>query len=251
MIRELEGQTALVTGAGRGIGRAIALALADGGADVACLARTAAEVEQTAAEIRGRGRRALALQVDVASVPALREAVARTEGELGPIGILVHAAGTRVPAPALEITESDWDLVLDVNLKSAFFLSQAAARAMAGRKYGRIIYVGSMLGSVGISHLASYGASKSGLIGLTRHLAVEWARYGITVNAVAPGYVETAFNREAFADERFRQRVLERTPLRRLGEPEEVAAAVRYLASPAAAYVTGHVLTIDGGWTAQ
>lgn len=251
MSRALAGQAVLVTGAGRGLGRAVALALAEEGGSVACVARTQSEVEATAEEVRRRGGRALALSVDVALVPALEEAVARTEAELGPLGVLVHAAGTTVRSRALAVTEGEWDQVLNVNLKSGFFLTQAAAKRMAERGYGRIIYIASMLGLVGIGNLAPYGASKSGLVGLTRHLAVEWARHNITVNAVAPGYVETALNREALADEGFRRRVLERTPLRRLGEPEEVAEAVRYLASPRAGFITGQVLTVDGGWTAQ
>lgn len=247
----LTGQVALVTGAGRGLGRAVALALAAAGADVACLARSQDEVAETATAVAARGRRALALALDVTQTADLEAAVARTEAELGPLTILVQGAGTTAEAPALEVTEADWDRVLAVNLKAPFFLAQAAARRMAGRGYGRIIQIASVLGLVGAGYVAPYAASKGGLVNLTRALALEWARYGITVNAVAPGYVETALNRAALANPQFRQRVLDRTPLRRLGTPDEVAAAVLYLAAPAAGFVTGHVLAVDGGWLAQ
>lgn len=251
MTFDLSGQTALVTGAGRGLGRAVAMALAEAGARVAILARTEAEVESAAAEAAARGGQALGLTADVSRVGDLELAVARTEAELGPLSVLVHGAGTSTVGEALGVTEAEWDEVLGVNLKAAFFLAQAAARRMAPRGYGRIIQIASILGLVGAGNVAPYCASKGGLVNLTRALALEWARYGITVNAVAPGYVETAMNRDALADPHFRQHVLDRTPLRRLGQPEEVAAAALYLASREAGFVTGHVLTVDGGWVAQ
>lgn len=251
MTFDLSGQTALVTGAGRGLGRAIALALAEAGAHVAFLSRTAEEVESAAAEVAAQGGHALGLAADVSRVDDLELAVARTEAELGPLSILVHAAGTTTVGEAMALTEAEWDLVMGVNLKAGFFLAQAAARRMAPRGYGRIIQIASILGLVGIGNVAPYCASKGGLVNLTRALALEWARYGITVNAVAPGYVETAMNRDALADPQFRQHILDRTPLRRLGQPEEVAAAALYLASREAGFVTGHVLTVDGGWVAQ
>lgn len=168
----------------------------------------------------------------------------------GRLDIFVHCAGTTCTRPALDVTREQWDQLLSLNLTAAFFWAQAAARPMAEQKQGRIISVASVLGETGAALLAPYCASKGGLIALTKSLAVEWARLGITVNAVAPGYVRTAMNADALDDERVLKHVLNRTPLRRLGTAEEVADSVVFLASDASAYITGHLLAVDGGWLA-
>jgi 2-deoxy-D-gluconate 3-dehydrogenase len=176
--------------------------------------------------------------------------VEEAEEGLGPLHILVNNAGINLPRPALEVTEEEWDLVLDTNLKGLFFAAQAAGRRMVERRYGRIVNMASQMGFVGFYFRAAYCASKAGVVNLTRVLAVEWAPYGVTVNAVAPTFVETPMTRGMLEDPWFREEVLRRIPLGRLADPQDVVDAVRYLASDAAAMVTGHTLLVDGGWVA-
>lgn len=248
---DLTGRKALVIGGSRGIGAAIAVALAGAGADVAITSRTVQAGGPVEQAITAMGRRALSVACDVTRPADLEELVATVYRELGGLDVLVHSAGTSPTRPALEITEEDWDTVLDLNLRSAFFAARAAARRMKEAGGGSIIFVSSIMGLVAESQVAPYVASKSGLNGLTRALALEWARLGINVNALAPGYILTALNQELFANPKVLQRAIDRTPQRRLGEPEDVCGAALLLAGPAGRYITGQVLVIDGGWTIQ
>ena len=249
----VDGKTALVTGTGSGLGRAIAVALAEAGADVALteLPGREAAAEETAREVRAHGRRAAVLPLDVTKLPMIPETIDRALAELGRIDILVNNAGLNVPRLAVDVTEEDWDRVLDVDLKGVFFTTQAVAKkAMIPRGGGKIVNIASIMGVVGYSYRAAYCSAKAGLVNLTRVLAFEWAKHGITANAVAPTFVETPLTRPMFEDAAFKEDVLRRIPLGRLGTPEDIAGAVIYLASPAADLVTGHTLLVDGGWTA-
>lgn len=247
---DLTGKAALVTGASRGLGRAVALALADAGADVAVAARDEAALHELAAEIRERGRRALSIPADLTRLPEIEAMVSKVTSGLGALDILVNNAGLNVPQMAFDVTEDAWDRVMTLNTKSLFFCCQAAGRVMRENGGGRIINMASQMGLVGFYKRAAYCASKHAVLGITKVLAVEWAPYGITVNAVAPTFIETPLTAPMLADPDFRREVLSRIPLGRLGTQDEVAAAVLYLASPAAGLVTGHTLAADGGWTA-
>lgn len=246
----LEDKRALVTGASRGLGEAIAVGLAEAGAHVAVAGRSRSDLERVAGRIRDLGRRSVVVQADVTRVQDVQRMVEEAEERLGPLHILVNNAGINLPRPALEVTEEEWDLVLDTNLKGLFFAAQAAGRRMVERRYGRIVNMASQMGFVGFYFRAAYCASKAGVVNLTRVLAVEWAPYGVTVNAVAPTFVETPMTRGMLEDPWFREEVLRRIPMGRLADPQDVVDAVRYLASDAAAMVTGHTLLVDGGWVA-
>jgi reactive intermediate/imine deaminase len=245
----LDGKCALVVGASRGIGRAIALALAGAGADVAVAARSVAAIETVAGAIRDLGRRSFALELDVTQFPAISPAVDQAHRALGRIDVLVNAAGRTIPQPALELTHEDWDRILDVNLKGAFFISQVVARHMKQQGAGRIINIASSTSHGAISGLAPYGASKAGISGLTRHLAVEWAPYGITVNAVAPGWTRTAFTERRFSDTAWFNATVKRIPLGRVAEPEDLGGVAVFLASDDSAYLTGQTIYVEGGLT--
>jgi 2-dehydro-3-deoxy-D-gluconate 5-dehydrogenase len=247
----LDGKVALVTGAGRGLGQAMALALAEAGADVAGLYHS--NYVETRAQVEALGRRFLPLQCDLgrATVADLREAVGRVVRELGRLDILVNNAGTTRRAPALEFQEEDWDLVLQVNLKAVFFLSQAAARVMVEQGGGKIVNIASMLSFQGGILIPPYTASKSGVAGLTRALANEWAAKGVNVNAIAPGYMATDVNAPLRADPVRNPAILARIPAGDWGEPADLQGAVVYLASDASRYVHGSLLAVDGGWLAR
>jgi 2-deoxy-D-gluconate 3-dehydrogenase len=246
----LDGQVALVTGANTGLGQAIALALAGAGADIVAVGRSSAR--ETAAEVIARGRRFHEITADLGSTAPIAGVIAETLQRFGRLDILVNNAGVIRRADALEFTEADWDAVLDVNLKSVFFLAQAAAREMIGSgRGGRIINIASMLSFQGGVRVASYTASKSGVAGLTRLLANEWAARGVNVNAIAPGYFATN-NTEALRRDETRNRdILARIPAGRWGEPADLGGAAVFLASRAAAYVHGAILPVDGGWLAR
>ncbi len=248
---DVRGQIALVTGAARGIGRACALALAQAGADVALGLRDARTGGDLAREIEGLGRRALPLQMDMTRLVEVRQAIDAAAAHFGRLDILVNNAGLAPENPAEDVREEDFDLTLAVNLKGTFFASQAAGRVMIGQKYGRIVNLGSQAGFVALPTESVYCMTKAAISHLTKCLAVEWARHNITVNAVAPTFIRTPGTAECLANDAFRADVLSRIPLGRIGEPMEVAAAVVYLASPAASLVTGTTLLIDGGWTAR
>ena len=241
-----ENQVAVVTGAGRGIGHAIAVRLAKEGASVASVSRTQANAEKTASEINGlRADTAKAYAVDVADQAAVQKAAAEIFETFGRVDILVNNAGVTRDGLSMRMSMDDWDTVLNTNLKGAFNFTQAVMRPMIKQRSGRIINISSIAGLTGNAGQANYAASKAGLIGLTKTLARELASRGITVNAVAPGLIETDMT--TVLSEEIRQSILQKVPLGKLGEPEDIAGAVAYLASPEAKYITGQVLTVDGG----
>jgi len=245
----LEGRTAFVTGASRGIGRSIALALGKAGAAVACAARSLDQVESAAAEIESAGGRARALRLDVTQGAQVLGAVRDAESALGPIDILVNDAGITLEKKTVDVTDEDWDAVLATNLTAMFRCARAVAPGMIARGRGKIINVGSMYGRLGVPRYAAYCASKAAVDGLTRSLAAEWARHGIQVNCLAPGYMNTDIPRAAMGDPETRERFLSKVPARRLGEPAEAAALAVYLASPASDFMTGQTVYLDGGQT--
>jgi 2-deoxy-D-gluconate 3-dehydrogenase len=245
----LAGRVALVTGAGRGLGVAIAVALAEAGAAVACAARSREAGDATTQGIRERGGKAATVALDVTRPEQVTAAVAETELALGPVDVLVNNAGVTLDKPTVEVTDAEWDDLLATNLTSMFRLARAVAPGMIARGRGKIVNVGSMYGVLGVARYAAYCASKAGVDGLTRSLAVEWARHGIQVNCVAPGYMDTDIPRAALADPRTRDRFLGKIPARRVGEPREMGPLVVYLASPASNYMTGQTLYLDGGQT--
>jgi len=248
----VDGRVALVTGAGSGLGRSIALALAQAGANlvVTDLPGRMENERQTGKGIRELGRKGLAVSLNVTSLKSIERMVEKATERFGRIDILVNNAGINISKPALEVTEQDWDRVLDVNLKGVFFCSQAVARGMIRRKSGKIVNIASQNGVIGYYNRAAYCSSKAGVVNLTRVLAIEWAEQNINVNAVGPTFVRTPLTEKLFQDESFNREVLSRIPLGRLGRPEDVAGAVVFLSSPAADLITGHTLLVDGGWTA-
>jgi NAD(P)-dependent dehydrogenase (short-subunit alcohol dehydrogenase family) len=248
---DLQGQVALVTGAARGIGHACALALAHAGADIAVGLRDIQTGGELVREIEAMGRRALPLQMDVTRLDEIQQAVAAAVAHFGRLDILVNNAGLGPSNLAENVREEDFDLTLAVNLKGTFFTSRAAGRVMIEQKYGRIINLGSQAGLVALPTESIYCMTKAAISHLTKCLAVEWGQYNITVNAVAPTFINTPGTAEALEDDAFRADVLSRIALGRIGEPMEVASAVVFLASPAASLITGDTLLIDGGWTAR
>ncbi len=248
----LTGQTALVTGAARGLGRAIALALANAGADVALGLREAGTADDLQAEIESLGRRSLAVPMNVRHLGQIGPAVDAVVDHFGRLDILVNNAGLGPSNDAEKVTEADYDLTMDVNVKGLFFASQAAGRVMIRQGSGRIVNLSSQAGFVALPTESIYCASKAAVAHLTKCLAVEWGRHGITVNAVAPTFIRTDGTAEALADPAFEADVRERIAgLHRIGEPMDVAGGVVFLASPAAGLITGTTLLIDGGWTAR
>jgi NAD(P)-dependent dehydrogenase (short-subunit alcohol dehydrogenase family) len=249
---DLTGQVALVTGAARGLGRAISLALADAGANIALGLRDVNTGSELAREIRAMGRQALPLQMDMLQLDQISQAVDDSVTHFGRLDILVNNAGIAPGHPAENVREEDFDLTLNVNLKGTFFASQAAGRVMIRQNGGRIINMSSQAGFVALPTESVYCMTKAGIAHLTKCLAVEWGKYNITVNAVAPTFIFTPGTEEALADSAFRADVIDRiAALHRIGEPMDVAGAVVFLASPAASLITGHTVLIDGGWTAR
>jgi NAD(P)-dependent dehydrogenase (short-subunit alcohol dehydrogenase family) len=249
---DLSGQIALVTGAARGLGRAISLALADAGADVALGLRDVGSGADLAREIEALGRRAVPLQMDVTDLTQVFSAVDETVARLGRLDILVNNAGLAPENIAEQVREEDFDLTLAVNLKGTFFASQAAGRVMIRNRHGRIVNLSSQAGFVALPTESVYCMTKAAISHLTKCLAVEWGKHNITVNAVAPTFIHTPGTEEVLNDPDFRADVIDRiAALHRIGEPMEVAGAVVFLASPAASLVTGETILIDGGWTAR
>jgi NAD(P)-dependent dehydrogenase (short-subunit alcohol dehydrogenase family) len=249
---DLSGQVALVTGAARGLGRAISLALAQAGADVALGLRDVNSHGGLAAEIEALGRRALPLQMNMTRLDEIHNAVETTVAQFGCLDVLVNNAGVAPGNLAENVSEEDFDLTLAINLKGTFFASQAAARVMIPRKRGCMINMSSQAGFAALPSESVYCMTKAGIAHLTKCLAVEWGRHGIRVNAVAPTFIHTPGTEQALSDPQFRDDVIERiAALHRIGEPMEVAGAVVFLASSAASLITGHTMLIDGGWTAR
>ncbi len=242
---QLANQIAVVTGAGRGIGRAIALKFAAEGADIVCASRTAENSEKVAGEIRALGRRAWACAVDVADSKAVAEAGEKIVAQTGRVDVLVNNAGVTRDGLLMRMSEEDWDPVLDTNLKGAFLFTRAFARTFLRQRSGRIINVASVLGLIGNAGQCNYASSKAALIGFTKSVARELASRGITVNALAPGFIETDMT--AVIGEEMRKELLRKIPLNCFGQPEDIAHAALYLAGPAARYITGQVLIVDGG----
>ena len=243
---DLSGRAAIVTGANTGIGRAIAVALAEAGANVALAGRSRAD--ETAEQIRALGRGAVPIEADLATTEPVQQVVDQTLAAFGRLDILVNNAGIIRRAEAAEFSEADWDAVIDTNLKSLFFLCQAAGRHMLDMGGGKIVNIASLLSFQGGIRVPSYAAAKSGVAGLTKALANEWAGRGVNVNAIAPGYIATNNTAALQADETRNRQILERIPAGRWGDPKDIAGAAVFLASPAADYVNGHVLAVDGGW---
>jgi NAD(P)-dependent dehydrogenase (short-subunit alcohol dehydrogenase family) len=249
---DLQDKIALVTGAARGLGRAISLALAEAGADVAIGLRDLASDSGLAAEITARGRKVLPLQMEMTSTQQISHAVDEAVKYFGRLDILVNNAGIAPDNLAENYTEADFDQTVAINLKGTFFASQAAARVMIPQKSGCIINMSSQAAFAALPTESVYCMTKAGIVHLTKCLAVEWGKYNINVNAVAPTFIHTPGTEPALADPAFRADVIERiAALHRIGEPMEVAGAVVFLASPAASLITGHTLVIDGGWTAR
>ncbi len=246
---DLQGKYALVTGANTGIGQAIAVALANAGADVAVVGRS--ESPETLALIKATGRRGLDIRADLSSIAPVERVTSEALTAFGRIDILVNNAGIIRRADLLEFAETDWDAVIDTNLKALFFLSQSIARIMVAQGSGKIINIASLLAFQGGVRVPSYAASKSGVAGVTKAMANELANKGVQVNAIAPGYIATN-NTAALQDDEARSRqILERIPAGRWGRPDDIAGAAIFLASPASDYVSGHVLAVDGGWLAR
>ena len=241
----LENQTAVVTGAGRGIGRAIALAFAGAGADVVCVSRTEANSQSAADEVAALGRKSWAVAVDVGDTAAVEAAVAKILEDTGGINILVNNAGVTRDGLLMRMSEADWDTVLDTNLKGAFTLTKTFARSLRKADRARVINIASVVGLIGNAGQVNYAASKAGLIGFTKSCAKELAKSGVTVNAIAPGFIATDMTDEL--SDKVKDAIKAKIPMGDLGAVEDIAGAALYLASPAARYVTGQVLTVDGG----
>jgi NAD(P)-dependent dehydrogenase (short-subunit alcohol dehydrogenase family) len=244
---DLSGRVALVTGAGRGIGEACALGLAEAGADVVLVSRSREELARVAERAEALGRLARVAPCDVTSAEEVRAVAA----EAGRVDILVNSAGTNIPEPFLDVSERSFDTLIAVNVKGTFLMSQAIGRSMAERGEGSIVNISSQMGHVGGPNRTAYCASKHGVEGLTKAIALELAPQGVRVNAVAPTYIETPMTRGFLADPQFHADTISRIPLGRVGHVDDVVGAVLYLASPAAALVTGASLLVDGGYTAQ
>jgi 3-oxoacyl-[acyl-carrier protein] reductase len=241
----LEGQVAVVTGAGRGIGRAIALKLAEAGADVACVSRTEANSNKVADEVRGLGRKAWAYAVDVADADAVKSMCEALVKETTRVDVLVNNAGVTRDGLLMRMSEADWDIVLSTNLRGAFVMTKALTRTFVKQRAGRIINIASVIGLMGNAGQANYAASKAGLIGFTKSVARELGGRSVTANAIAPGFIETDMT--AALGEDARTELQQRIPLGSLGQAEDIAHAALFLAGPGGRYITGQVLTVDGG----
>jgi len=244
---DLGGRVAIVTGTSRGLGRYMARALAGAGADLVLTSRSRDRLAESEAEIRGLGRRALSLELDVRNLGSIEKMVADAEAEFGHLDILVNNAGSNVRKPALDVTWEDWNLILDTNLRGSFFVAQAVARRMIPRRYGRIINIGSVTSVAGYAGLGPYGASRGGIRQLTMSLADDWGKHAITVNCLAPGWFRTEQNKVLYENQEWVEYLCDRIPVKRPGQPDDLDAAVVFLAAESSRYVTGQTLLVDGG----
>jgi NAD(P)-dependent dehydrogenase (short-subunit alcohol dehydrogenase family) len=248
----LDGKTALVTGGSKGLGYTMATALAEAGADVALSGRTIATCDEAAAKIAaGTGRRAKGFAADVTSAADIDRLVKAVEDALGPIDILINNAGVNIRGTVDQLSEADWDTVIDTNLKGPFLVARAVGPSMVTRGWGRVVNLGSILGAVALGGRAPYASSKAGVINLTRVMALEWAGTGVTANAICPGPFATEMNLPLLNDPVKYQEFVKKIPMGRWGELDEITGAVVFLSSPASSFVTGSALFVDGGWTAQ
>lgn len=246
---DLTDQTAIVTGASKGIGREMALLLAECGANVALIARSKEELDEVSREIEEMGRKSLPISFDLINTNEIEEVIGRIYKHFGRIDILINNAGINIPKPAEEVTIENWDLIMDINLKSVFFTSKAVGKYMKERNKGKIINMSSQMAFVGYYNRTAYSTSKGGITQLTKALAIEWASNNINVNAIAPTFIETPMTKIMFEDQEFKNEVLNRIPLGRLAKTEDLFGAIIYFASGASDMVTGQTLIIDGGWT--
>lgn len=244
---DLSGKTAIVTGAGRGIGKALALGLAEAGAQVAVVARTETDLHEIVGTIEANGGKAHAIAADLTEAKAADKVVSQTVEALGGLHILVNNAGMNLRKKAHEVTEEDWDRVVDLNLKATFFMSQAAGKIMCEQRYGRIVNIASVAGQVAMRTGVAYGSSKAGVIQMTRVLALEWSKFGVNINAIAPWYFRTPLTEALLSDEAYLQEILQRTPSGRIGDVEDLVGPAIFLSSDAAAYITGQTIAVDGG----
>jgi gluconate 5-dehydrogenase len=244
---DLSGRVAIVTGTSRGLGQYMARALAKAGADLVLTSRTRESLRAFEAEIKGLGRRAVSLELDVRNLESIERMAAEAEKAFGHLDILVNNAGCNVRKPALDVTWDDWNLILDTNLRGSFFVAQAVARRMIARGYGRIINIGSVTSVAGHAGLGPYGASRGGIRQLTMSLADDWGKHGVTVNCLAPGWFRTEQNKVLYENKEWVEYLCDRIPVKRPGRPEDLDAAVVFLAAEASRYVTGQTLLVDGG----
>lgn len=248
---DLTNKVAIVTGGNRGLGKTMALALARAGADVVIIGRDEEKNEETVSEILKMGRKAFSFSIDLINVNAIQKMMDEVGNIFGKVDILVNNAGISQTKFALDVTEEEWDRVIDLNVKSLFFCSQAAAKKMKEQGYGKIINIASVAGAVGDIGISPYTASKAAVINLTKSLALEWARYGIQVNAIGPAYIETDMNRNELRNPKVLDKIVNKTPMKRLGTPEELEGALILLASQSSSFITGQTIFVDGGWLAQ
>jgi NAD(P)-dependent dehydrogenase (short-subunit alcohol dehydrogenase family) len=244
---DLSGRVAIVTGTSRGLGQYMARALAKAGADLVLTSRTRESLRAFEAEIKKLGRQAVSLDLDVRNLESIERMVAEAEKAYGHLDILVNNAGCNVRKPALDVTWDDWNLILDTNLRGSFFVAQAVARRMIPRGYGRVINIGSVTSVAGYAGLGPYGASRGGIRQLTMSLADDWGKHGVTVNCLAPGWFRTEQNKVLYENKEWVEYLCDRIPVKRPGRPEDLDAAVVFLASEASRYVTGQTLLVDGG----
>ncbi len=244
---DLTGRSAIVTGASRGLGQQFARALAKAGADLALTSRRRDSLLEFEAEIKGLGRRAIALELDVRHYESISRMADAAEEAFGKVDILVNNAGMNIRKPAVEVTWDDWNAILDTNLRGSFFVAQAVARGMIARGYGRIINIGSVTSVNGYAGLAPYSASRGGIKQLTMSLADDWGRHGVTVNCLAPGWFRTEQNKVMYEDKEWVEYLSDRIPVKRPGQPGDLDSAVVFLASEASRYITGQILLVDGG----
>jgi NAD(P)-dependent dehydrogenase (short-subunit alcohol dehydrogenase family) len=244
---DLSGRVAIVTGTSRGLGQYFAMALAKAGADLVLTSRKRDSLADFEAQIKALGRNAVSLELDVRDQASIERMADAAEKVMGHLDILVNNAGCNVRKPALDVTWDDWNLILDTNLRGSFFVAQAVARRMAPRNYGRIINIGSVTSVSGYAGLGPYGASRGGIRQLTMSLADDWGKYGITVNCLAPGWFRTEQNKVMYEDREWVEYLSDRIPLKRPGQPNDLDAAVVFLAAESSRYITGQTLLVDGG----